>query len=160
MKGKLYEISLELDTVLDLLTEEEPIGVVIDEDTAELIGTRADTVNWSHADDRREKEGIYFSELKDLTELKGLTIIGEVTSTFDLKSYVGKDGKAGLIYRFVLTDNTGGVTCITFDDMAEKCKAYPIGTVLKITNAWKMKENKNKIRELHLGNFAKIEVVE
>jgi hypothetical protein len=34
------------------------------------------------------------------------------------------------------------------------------GQYLKITNAWKMQENKHGKRELHIGKWAKVEVVE
>ena len=118
-REKLAEIDAELDFVDALLydgDEEEPA-----EEEPTLEAKTVDTTNWTHADDTREKEGIYFSDLRELTELKGITIIGEVTAVFDLKSYVGKDDKAGLMYRFVLTDSTGGVTCIAFYKMSETC---------------------------------------
>jgi len=156
-REKLAEIDAELDFVDALLydgDEEEPA-----EEEPTLEAKTVDTTNWTHADEP-EKEGIYLKDLRELTELKGLAIIGEVKTVFDLKSYVKKDGGAGLIYRVVLSDPTGDVTVIAFDEMATKLKQYTIGQHLRITNAWKMQENKNKVRELHIGNFAKIEVVE
>ena len=143
----------------DTGAEEEPTEEELEEHFGHKEEEDGVGINWSKADEP-EKEGVYFKDLRELTELKGLTIIGEIKTVFDLKSYVGKDGEPGLIYRFVLSDPTGDVTCITFDDMAKKFKEFTVGQNLKITNAWKMQENKHKVRELHVGNFAKVEIVE
>ena len=120
-----------------------------------------ENVTWSTADELPEKEGIYFKQLKELSSLKDVVIIGQVSNTLDLKSYISKkDGTAGLIYRFVLSDPSDDITVICFDDMAKECKQYMVGTHLKITKAWKLQENKHGVIELHVGNFAKVEVVE
>ena len=153
IRKELKEIREACWNIDNILAEEEP------EEISEEEFPEDDSTNWTTADEP-EKEGIYLKDLRELTELKGLAIIGEVKTVFDLKSYVKKDGGAGLIYRVVLSDPTGDVTVIAFDEMATKLKQYTIGQHLRITNAWKMQENKNKIRELHLGNFAKVEVVE
>lgn len=101
------------------------------------------------------------AEIREKGVQKDVPIIGQISSTFDLKSYIKKDKSGmGLIYRVVLADGSGDITVIAFDDMATELKKHPIGTHLRITNAWKVKENKHGIPELHIGNFAKIEVVE
>ena len=154
-----------LDSLNDMLSayfkgfpdEEEPTEEELEEHVPSVVEMGG--LNWSKADEPA-KDTVYMKDLRELTELKGLTIIGEIKTVFDLKSYVGKDGEPGLIYRLVLSDPTGDVTCITFDDMAKKFKEFTVGQNLKITNAWKMQENKHKVRELHVGNFAKIELVE
>ena len=98
--------------------------------------------------------------MKELSSLKDIAIVGQIKTVFDLKSYVHpKTGEPGLIYRIVLEDDTGDVTVISFDDMAKKLKEYTVGQYLRITNAWKMEKNKNGVYELHIGNFAKVEVV-
>ena len=117
-------------------------------------------VNWTTADEEPTKEGIYFAQLKDLTSLKDEVIIGQIASVFDLTSYATKEGKKGFVYRLVLEDKTSSVVVVAFDDMATKLKQYTIGQYIKITNAWQMKANKHGVKELHVGNFAKIEVVE
>ena len=157
IRKELKEIREACWNIDNILAEEEPEEISEEEDLE--FAASQDTTNWTTADEP-EKEGIYLKDLRELTELKGLAIIGEVKTVFDLKSYVKKDGGAGLIYRVVLSDPTGDVTVIAFDEMATKLKQYTIGQHLRITNAWKMQENKNKVRELHIGNFAKIEVVE
>ena len=151
-----------IDVVMDEYEQEIADGLhERDEPTEEELAKEVLTavVNWSAADEPA-KDKVYMQDLAELTELKGLTIIGQVKTLFELKSYVGKDGEPGLIYRLVLSDPTGDVTCITFDDMAKKFKEFTVGQKLKITNCWKMQENKHKVRELHVGNFAKVEVVE
>jgi len=101
------------------------------------------------------------AEIREKGVQKDVPIIGQISSTFDLKSYIKKDKSGtGLIYRVVLADGSGDITVVAFDDMATELKKHPIGTHLRITNAWKVKENKHGIPELHIGNFAKIEVVE
>ena len=115
--------------------------------------------NWTTADEP-SYEGVYLSQLKELSSLKDIAIVGQIKTVFDLKSYVHpKTGEPGLIYRIVLEDDTGDVTVISFDDMAKKLKEYTVGQYLRITNAWKMEKNKNGVYELHIGNFAKVEVV-
>ena len=156
IRDSLDDIERMIDKKPEEISEEdlEPIETVIEGRTGLPM------VNWS-AGDEPSKDTVYLNDLKKLTELKGIVITGQVSTVFDLKSYVKKDGGgAGLMYRLVLTDDTGGVTVVAFDDMATKLKEHPIGTYLRITNAWKMKANKNNIMELHVGNFAKIEVVE
>ena len=144
--------------MLGPISEEEISAEEIDELIAETV--EEDKTNWTTADEP-ERAGVYLKDLRELTELKDITIIGQIKTLFDLKSYVKKDtGEAGLIYRIVLSDPTGEVTVVAFDEMATKLKQYTVGQYLRITNAWKMKENKHKVKELHIGNFAKIEVVE
>ena len=156
----IAEIREHLDVIeKELGPEEEPtddMGPIpgVPDDPEEMINT-----TWPTADEPA-KDTVYMKDLRELTELKGLTIIGEIKTTFDVKSYVKSEGGAGLIYRFVLSDPTGDITVIAFDDMATKLKQYTIGQILKITNAWKMEVNKSNVIELHVGNFAKIEVVE
>jgi len=60
----------------------------------------------------------------------------------------------------VLSDPSDDITVVCFDKMADEFKQYMIGTHLRITNAWKIETNKHGVPELHVGNFAKVEVVE
>ena len=150
MRDSLLNFAEELTF---MLREEE--GPLEEEDVKEDTPT-----NWTTADEPSH-EGVYLSQLKELSSLKDIAIVGQIKTVFDLKSYVHpKTGEPGLIYRIVLEDDTGDVTVISFDDMAKKLKEYTVGQYLRITNAWKMEKNKNGVYELHIGNFAKIEVVE
>jgi len=131
-----------------------------DKEPTEEQEEEAVNVSWSKADEPA-KDSVYMKDLAELTELKGLTIIGQIKTVFDLKSYIHpKTQQPGVIYRFVISDKTGDITVISFDDMASELKQYTIGQILKITNAWKMEVNKQNVIELHVGNFAKVEVVE
>ena len=142
-------IELELNMIEEI--EEEPT----EEQEEEVVN-----VTWSTADEPA-KDSVYMKDLRELTELKGITIVGQIKTVFDLKSYIHpKTQQPGIIYRFVLSDKTGDMTVISFDDMATELKQYMIGQILKITNAWKMEVNKSNVMELHVGNFAKVEVVE
>ena len=117
-------------------------------------------VNWTTAEDSTPSPAVYIAQLRDMTTLKGVSIVGQIDTVFAVKSYVKKDDSPGLVYRIVLKDDTSDITVVTFDEMATKLKQYPVGTYLRITNAWQIKKNKHGIPELHLGNFAKIEVIE
>ena len=116
-------------------------------------------VNWTTAADDT-KAGVYIKDIKEMTSLKDVAIVGQIKTVFDLKSYATKEGKKGFVYRLVLEDESDAVVVVAFDDMATKLKAYTVGQYLRITNAWQVKENKHGKKEVHVGNFAKIEVVE
>ena len=116
-------------------------------------------LNWTSADE--EPKGLSLLQIKELSSLKDITIEGQISTIFELKSYINKKTKEpGMIYRFVLDDDSGDLTAITFDKMATEFKQYMLGTRLRITNAWKIEVNKHGEKELHVGNFAKVEVVE
>ena len=158
--GEIEEVLKDWNKEPEEISEDEEFGEEAQE------AAKEDTVNWSSADELPEKEGIYFKQLKELSTidgyaLKDMTIIGQVTNTMDLDSYVNKKtGAPGLIYRLVLSDPTDDILVICFDEMAKEFKQYMIGTKLSITKAWKVQTNKQKIPELHVGNYAKVEVVE
>ena len=116
-------------------------------------------VNWTTAADDA-KAGVYIKDIKEMTSLKDVAIVGQIKTVFDLKSYATKEGKKGFVYRLVLEDESDAVVVVAFDDMATKLKAYTVGQYLRITNAWQVKENKHGKKEVHVGNFAKIEIVD
>ena len=116
-------------------------------------------VNWTTAADDT-KAGVYIKDIKEMTSLKDVAIVGQIKTVFDLKSYATREGKKGFVYRLVLEDESDEVVVVAFDDMATKLKAYTVGQYLRITNAWQVKENKHGKKEVHIGNFVKIEVVE
>lgn len=143
-----------IDTILD---NEEQLPDEGKELAQEL--TPSTEMNWTAGDE--EPKGLNLSQIKELSSLKDITIEGTIKTVFDLKSYINKKtNEAGMIYRFVLEDESDDLTAITFDKMATEFKQYMIGTRLRITNAWKIQENKHQVKELHVGNFAKVEVVE
>ena len=143
---------VEFANELDEMFPEEISGEKIPED--EEI-----PVNWTTAADDA-KAGVYIKDIKEMISLKDVTIVGQIKTVFDLKSYATREGKKGFVYRLVLEDESDEVVVVAFDDMATKLKAYTVGQYLRITNAWQVKENKHGKKEVHIGNFAKIEVVE
>ena len=142
-----------IEHVLREIEEKEPT----DEPTAEEVEEMA---NWTAADEEA-KEGPYLNDLKKLTDLKGLAITGQIKATSDIKTYMKKDKSGiGLIYNVLLTDPSGDLLCVFWDDKVEEAKKFTIGQYIRITNAWKVKPNNKGIMELHPGNYAVIEVVE
>ena len=151
-----FREGLDLIDSLDKYFKEEPTAEEIDELIAETV---EETTNWTTADE--EAQGPYLKDLDELTQLKGLAITGQIKATSDLKTYKKKDGSGiGLIYNVLLTDPTGDMLCVFWDEAVEDVKKYTIGQYLRITNAWKMQKNKMGKLELHPGKYAKIEVVE
>jgi hypothetical protein len=151
----IREACWNIDNILGEISEEEPT-----EEEPDLEYNPETGFNWSDASEEA-KEGVYLAQLKELSTLKDIAIVGQVKTLFELKSYVKKDKSgSGLVYRIVLSDETGDITVIAFDDMATRLKEYTVGQYLRITNAWKVEKNKHGVYELHIGKFAKIEVVE
>ena len=163
LKQKLFELEAKLAEVQGYISdgwpeEEELIPEEIDELIAETV--EETPVNWTTADEPA-KEGPYLKDLTELTSLKGLSITGQIKATSDLKSYKKKDGSGiGLIYNVLLSDPTGDLLCVFWDEQVEEAKKFTIGQFVRITNAWKVQKNKMNKLELHPGKYAKIEVVE
>ena len=156
-KARLRNIRDSLLSFAEELTfmlreEESPPGALQEEEEETTL-----PYNWTTAN---QKAAVYIKDLSEMTSLKDITIYGQIKTVLDLKSYATQTGKTGIVYRLVLADDTGEVTVVSFDDMADRLKTYTIGQYLRITNAWQMKTNKHGKKELHVGNFAKIEVVE
>ena len=163
LRKTMYEVMGELEIIVQQFPEEdepkEEETFLTDEELEEVPD-----INWTTADEPAQA-GVNFAIMKDLESLKDITIMGQITKVFDLTSYVkkGKVVAPGLIYRFVLTELDkphNDIVAITFDEMAGELKQHMIGTRLKITKAWKVEKNKHGVIELHLGNFAKVEVIE
>ena len=78
----------------------------------------------------------------------------------------GSGGGIGLIYNVLLTDPSGDLLCVFWDDKVEEAKKFTIGQYIRITNFSSIdkfkhiRKNKKGIMEFHPGNYAKIEVVE
>ena len=143
---------------MDKYEEEIADGLHEEEPTAEEVEEMA---NWTTAADEEAKEGPYLNDLKKLTDLKGLAITGQIKATSDIKTYMKKDKSGiGLIYNVLLTDPSGDLLCVFWDDKVEEAKKFTIGQYIRITTAWKVKPNNKGIMELHPGKYAKIEVVE
>lgn len=169
IRKELKVIRDTLDTIDGVLIEMFPLGEGhwAEDEGKELAEelTPSTELNWTAADE--EPTGLNLAQIKelplvkDVIPVKDFTIEGTIKIALDMKAYIDKKTQeAGIIYRFVLEDASDEITAITFNDMAEEFKQYMIGTRLKITNAWMIKENKHGVKELHVGNFAKVEVVE
>ena len=157
IRDTLANIAIELTEIVREIPEEEPTAEEIDEAIADSVD---ENVTWTTAAEEA-KEGPYLNDLKKLTDLKGLAITGQIKATSDIKTYMKKDKSGiGLIYNVLLTDPSGDLLCVFWDEMVEDAKKFTIGQYIRITNAWKVKPNNKGIMELHPGNYAVIEVVE
>jgi hypothetical protein len=160
IRDGLIEYANELDEMFPFDENGwEPTAEEIDEFIEEET-----PVNWTTADEKAP--GPYLKDLDELTQLKGLAITGQIKATSALKTYKrkikedGSGGGIGLIYNVLLTDPTGDILAVFWDEQVEDAKKFTIGQYVRITNAWKVQKNKMGKLELHPGKFAKIELVE
>ena len=152
-KENSYYIEKELNEINDILGPEESLP----------DNEPEHDINWTRADDSPAKEGIW---LKDLQEgmVGHEVIIGQIKNIFDIKTFAkkDKDGKdvIGRVQNIVLSDSSGDMLCVFWDDTIDKITEFLLGEHVEITQAWQVKRNKKGILELHPGNYFKIKRVE
>jgi hypothetical protein len=144
IRDNLRVIATEIDEILS--PEDREIEDVIEDKT-----------NWTTAD---QKAGIYIKDLNESTVLKDQAIIGQIENVMDITEFKKKDTTIGHVQNILLSDPSGKILTVFWDEQIEKIKDLSIGQYIKITNAWQVKRNKHGKLELHPGKFAKIEVVE
>ena len=120
--------------------------------------------NWSVAEQKNfNKEGIWLNDLQE-GMVGHEVIIGQIKNIFDIKTFAkkDKDGKdvIGRVQNIVLSDSSGDMLCVFWDDTIDKITEFLLGEHVEITQAWQVKRNKKGILELHPGNYFKIKRVE
>lgn len=145
--------------------KKEPIEVVISskgEKKEVILEPLPDAnVTWETTTDDTPKEGIYMKDLNEATDLKDMSIIGQITSIGDTETWHSERLKtSGFVKNWVLGDSSGEIVVVFWDKQIEKVKDFMLGTNVKITNAWQVKKNRQGILELHPGKYFNIERVE
>ena len=123
------------------------------------------TTNWSSADEQPTKAGIYMKDLNEATELKDMPIIGQISSIGDTTTFARKktnEGQAviGSVKNWVLSDPSGDMIVVFWDEQINNIKDYMLGEYVEITKAWQVKRNKHGKLELHPGKYFEIKKVE
>ena len=128
---------------------------------AVALPTTEDKTNWSSADEQPEKAGIYMKDLNEATVLKDMPIVGQISNIGDTTSFTRKsDGQAGSVKNWVLSDDSGDMLVVFWDEQIETVKDYMLGEHVEITKAWQVKRNKHGKLELHPGKYFEIKKVE
>jgi hypothetical protein len=146
IRDGLREYAAEIDVMFPLKEEDEKQHRIEEAVT-----------NWTSAD---QKAGIYIKDLNEATQLKNEVIIGQVENIMDKTQFNRKDGTEGYVQNIMLSDPSGKILTVFWDEQIAKIKDLMIGQHIKITNAWQVKRNKHGVLELHPGKFAKVELVE
>ena len=144
-----------LDCIDKIENELSPIVAIVGPPIAEVA------VNWSAADETPTKAGIYMKDLNEATELKDMPIIGQISSIGDTTTFARKDKPGqGAVKNWVLSDTSGDMLVVFWDEQIEKVKDYMLGEYVEITKAWQVKRNKHGKLELHPGKYFEIKKVE
>ena len=85
--------------------------------------------------------------------MRGVTITGKARQVYEVREFktATREGKVG---NFLLTDTTGTIRIVLWNDQADQLKDIAVGDVIKITNAY-ARSNNDRV-ELHLGHDAKL----
>ena len=156
IRWELNEIRDAIVVILDVIDRiESRLGQVV------ALPTTEATTNWSSADEEPTKAGIYMKDLNEATELKDMPIIGQISNIGDTTTFSRKtDGTVGAVQNWVLSDTSGDMLVVFWDDQIEKVKDYMLGEYVEITKAWQVKRNKHGKLELHPGKYFEIKKVE
>ena len=123
--------------------------------------TENTTFNWTTADEQPTKAGIYMKDLNEATELKDMPIIGQISSIGDITTFARKDKPGqGAVQNWVLSDDSGDMIVVFWDEQIDNIKDYMLGEYVEITKAWQVKRNKHGKLELHPGKYFEIKKVE
>lgn len=129
-------------------------GFLSDEGALRLIGQELQV--------QFEEESTIRDELpikKLVSGLSDVNVIGRIISLWPPKSFKRKDGTAGSLLRFILTDKTGMITCILWTPDIMKFSSNELkGKIVKINHAY-TKDNLGKETELHIGDKGEITIV-
>ncbi len=97
------------------------------------------------------------NEIKE--DSKGLTIIGIIIEILPLKTYKKKDNSEGFFFKFKIKDKTGEIWIVAWEPLHTliNLPEFKIGNILKISNAFPKKDQKNKL-ELYLSKGSSVEL--
>ncbi len=111
----MHRKDLSREMVLDLVEKKkaESGGFLSDEGAAMLV---AQDLNVEVEKER--PAGIMIRDV--VSGLSDVTVIGKITSVSVLQEFNRKDGSLGKALRFVLADSTGELSCVAWDQQAER----------------------------------------
>ena len=132
----------------------------IEREIGPAVALPTTTTNWTTADEQPTKAGIYMKDLNEATELKDMPIIGQISSIGDTTTFVRKGGGNGAVKNWVLSDPSGDMIVVFWDEQINNIKDYMLGEYVEITKAWQVKRNKHGKLELHPGKYFEIKKVE
>jgi len=88
-----------------------------------------------------------------------ITLLGKVQKRFSLSSFERRDGSTGQVLRFVLSDETGKISVVAWNERAKALENVAVDSYLLLVNA-KVKEGIDKHLEVHVNGRTYAEVLD
>ncbi|KKK44854.1 MAG: putative single-stranded DNA-binding protein [Candidatus Lokiarchaeum sp. GC14_75] len=108
------------------------------------------------------KPKVNINQIKDITaNARNISISGNVEKVNEIRDFVRKDGSHGRISSFNISDGTGTMRVVLWDENCLLLSQIDVGKQVKIVNVYSKINDfykKNNI-ELHFGNFSKLEII-
>lgn len=91
--------------------------------------------------------------------MSSVDVVGRLTRVFELRTFKKKDDTEGKVLSGIITDNTGALRIVFWDERAEAIEKGDIkeGDILRLREGY-TKENRNGEAEIHIGRRARLEV--
>ena len=108
------------------------------------------------------KPKVNINQIKDITaNARNISISGNVEKVNEIRDFVRKDGSHGRISSFNISDGTGTMRVVLWDENCLLLSQIDVGKQVKIVNVYSKINDfykKNNI-ELHFGNLSKLEII-
>jgi replication factor A1 len=92
--------------------------------------------------------------------LNNATVTGQILSTSEIHEFQRSDGTQGKVMRMTITDGTGQITCVFWDNLAETVarEALTTGSQVRLLHGY-TKNGMGGDMEFHLGSRASIQIL-
>jgi len=104
---------------------------------------------------RVEDYSLKINSIKDKTRFVNLE--GEIKQIYPLSEFKHADGTEGKAQRILLSDNSGEIVCIFWDDKAELVEDAVVGDLIKVTAA-SSRKGRSEI-ELHTTKLSEVKII-
>lgn len=103
------------------------------------------------------------NQIKDIgPNMRNISISGKVEKVNQVRDFVRKDDSSGRVGSFIISDETGTIRVVLWDDMCSMLSQVNlnVGKEVKIMNAYSKINTFYRVNEneLHFGNFSKLEI--
>ncbi|MFT4343815.1 MAG: OB-fold nucleic acid binding domain-containing protein [Candidatus Woesearchaeota archaeon] len=94
-------------------------------------------------------------QIKDvLPGMRGIEVVGKVTTVFDVRQFQRSDGNASQVGSFILGDETGTIRVTCWGDQANNVSKLEKDMVVKVSSGY-IKQNQGR-NEIHMNDTAKM----
>lgn len=98
--------------------------------------------------------------ISDLQEkISNIVLLGKISRIFSINEFMRKDGTAGIVGSFLLTDPTGITKIVLWDDHTKimQTEFFKVGILVRIVNGYCKKGLKDRL-EIHLSKQGKVQL--